>query len=473
MKDRPVQSFFLSPRSVVFIGVPRKSGPGALNPIDNLKNWGYKGEINLVHPHVREIGGIPTLSSVSELNGSADLAVISAPRETVPAIVRECGQKGIRAAIVIVQGFAETDGRGKELQRDMLEEAGNFGMRILGPNTLGVSNAFHRFNTSFMPLVREEVPIGLVCQSGVFFVGVQQLVGGMGIAIDVGNACDVNIVDSLEWLGEDSRIQVIALHAEAIPDGRRFLKVAEEVGRRIPVVALKTGRSQEGARAAASHSGSLAADDKVVAAALRRAGVLRVHETQDLADLVRGFVRLPPMKGRRVAVVTLTGAAGIIFLDAMDSQGLELSRFSEGTVDGIQSLTPDWMPLSNPIDVWPAVMKKGMPKAYGTALRDALADPNVDAVLSVAVGLEDAEQQHFGTEEVIQKLSTEFDKPIVVWTYGPRGSETARRLEQHGRALAADSLERAVRVLGSMARYEEWKNPEVRRNDYAIPNRNG
>jgi acetate---CoA ligase (ADP-forming) len=460
LENRPLKSLFLSPRSVVFIGVPRKTGPGALNPVDNLRKWGYEGQINLVHPHVREIAGIPVLTSVSELNGGADLAVISTPRETTPAIVRQCGQKGIKAAIVTNQGFAEADERGKELQREMLAEAGKFGMRILGPNTLGVSNAFHRFNSSFMPLHREEVPIGIVCQSGVFFVAVNQLVGGMGLGMDVGNACDVNIADALEWLGDDERIRVIAVHAEEIQDGSRFMAVAERVSRRIPVVAMKTGRSQEGAKAAASHSGSLAGDDRIVAAAFQKVGVLRVHETQDHVDLVRGFLRLAPMKGPRVAVVTLTGAGGIILLDAMAREGLEPAKISQGAIAGIQSLSPNWMSLANPVDVWSAVMKHGMRKAYGTALRDVLADPNVDGVLCLALGLADAEQQHFGAEEVIRQLSEEFDKPVVVWVYGPQAEVTVRRLEQSGRALAVPSLERGARVLAAMARYEKWKGLE-------------
>ena len=460
MEDQSVKSLFLSPRSVVFIGVPRKSGPGSLNPIDNLRNWGYEGRVAIVHPHVREIAGIPVLPSASELNVEIDLAIVSTPRETVPAIIRECGQKGIRAVIVTNQGFAESDWRGKELQREMLAEADRFNMRILGPNTLGVSNAFHRFNSSFMPLHREEAPIGLICQSGVFFVGVNQLVGGMGLGIDVGNACDVTAVDALEWLGEDERIRVIALHAEEIRDGKRFLEVAERVGRRIPIVALKTGRSQEGATAAASHSGSLSVDDRMVDAAFQKAGVLRADETQDQADLVRGFVRLPPMKGPRVAVVTLTGAGGIILLDAMERYGLELSRFSQRTINGIQRLSPDWMSLTNPTDIWPAVMKNGMRKAYGTALRDALADPNVDGVLCVALGLADAEQQHLGAEDVIQQLSENSRKPVVTWVYGPYAEETARRLERYGRALSVRSLERGVRVLASMARYEKWKESQ-------------
>lgn len=457
MEQRPVKSLFLSPRSVVLIGVPRKSGPGALNPVDNLRRWGYEGRISLVHPHVHEIAGLPVVRKVSELPGPVDLAVIATPRETIPGIIRECGQKGIKAVVVTNQGFAEADSRGKELQIRMLAEAEKFGIRILGPNTLGVLNAFHRFTSSFMPHEREEVPIGLICQSGIFYVGIRQLIGGMGIAVDVGNACDLNTVDALEWLGSDERLRVIALHAEEVPDGNRFLEVAERVSRRIPVVTLKTGRSDAGARAAASHSGSMAGEDRIVGAAFKKCGLIRVDETQEQIDLVRAFVRLPPMRGTRVAVVTLSGAGGIIFLDAFERYGLQAARFSPGTIDGIQSLSPDWMRLANPIDIWPAVMKKGMRKAFGTALRDCLADPNVDGVICIALALGEAEQAHLGAEEVIQEVCEDFDKPVLVWFYGSCFEVPVKEFSEHGRALTISSLERGVRVLAAMARYENWK----------------
>ncbi len=450
-------SLFLAPKSVAFVGVPRKSGPGALNPVDNLGRWGYQGRIQLVHPHVHEIAGLPVVPKVSQLSAPIDLAVISTPRETIPGIIRECGQKGIRAVIVTIQGFAEADSRGKELQARMLDEAGKFGIRILGPNTLGITNAFHRIDTSFMPSVREEVPIGLICQSGVFFVGVTQLIGGMGIGVDIGNACDVGISDALEWLGADKRLRVIALHAEEIHGGKRFIEVAEKVSRRIPVVALKTGRSDAGARAAASHTGSMAAEDRIVDAAFRKAGVIRVDETQDQADLVRGFARLPPMRGPRVAVVTLSGAGGIIFLDAMERYGLEPSKLSGQTMSGIQSLSPDWMRLGNPIDIWPAIMKHGIRKAFRTALEDSLSDPNVDGVICIDLALPEPEQRHLGAEKTIQVLSDRFDKPVVVWVYGSHPEEVIKQLETHGRALTVPNMEAGVRMLAAMARYEKWK----------------
>lgn len=268
------KDLFLWPRSVIFVGPPRESGPGFLNPLDNLTSWGFRGKIHLVHPHVREIAGFPTVKDLSMIEEPVDLTVVSTPRETVPGIIAQCGEKGIRAIVVTNQGFADADSIGQELQRAIGEEARRVGARILGPNTLGVVNAFHGFTSSFMPLKKRETPIGVICQSGIFIVDARHLIGGMGMGVDIGNGCDLGLADALEWLGSEEAIRVIAVHAEGIPEGRRFLEVAARVARLKPIVVLKSGRSQAGARAAVSHTGSLCGEDGVADAALRRAGQL-------------------------------------------------------------------------------------------------------------------------------------------------------------------------------------------------------
>ncbi len=451
------KNLFLYPRSVVFVGVPRQSGPGFLNPIDNLMNWGFQGKIHLVHPHAREIAGFPTIEGVSLLDGPVDLAVISAPRETVPEIVAQCTQKEIRAIVVTNQGFGDADPRGLELQGLMVEEANRAGARILGPNTLGVLNAFHRFTTSFMPLERKELPIGVICQSGVFMVDAKHLTGGMGIGVDIANGCDVDLVDALEWLGSETALKVIALHAEGIPKGGAFLKAAGQVSRKKPIVALKTGRSLQGARAAASHTGSLCGQDQVADAALRMAGVLRVDETQDMADLVRGLLILPPMRGPRVAMVTFTGGGGIIVLDLMERWGLEPAELSASTMGALQEISPPWLPLGNPMDIWPGLMKHGMERVYSMTLKAALMDPNVDGVLCVALGLGPEQRSRLDAIRVIQGLSEEFDKPVAVWLYGQEAEDAHSRLQERGRAFGVPTLERGVRLLAYMSRYERWR----------------
>ena len=201
----------------------------------------------------------------------------------------------------------------------------------------------------------------------------------------------------------------------------------------------------------------MAAEDRIVDAAFTKAGVIRVDETQDQVDLVRAFARLPPMRGPRVGVVTLSGAGGIIFLDAMEKYGLKASKLPEQTVNGIQSLSPDWMRLANPIDIWPAVMKHGMRKAFSTALKDTLSDPNVDGVICINLAMAEAEQKHLGAEKVIQELSDRFDKPVLAWVYGSHPEDVMKQLDTHGRALTVTSMEAGVRILATMARYEKWK----------------
>ncbi len=455
--ETPEKSLFLAPRSVVFIGVPRKSGPGSLNPVDNLRSWGYKGTIHIVHPHVSQIGGVDTVPNVASLKSPVDLGIIATPRETIPAIVKECAQKGIKALIVTNQGFAEADSRGAELQRQMVDSALSGGTRILGPNTLGVSNSFDRFTSSFMPLDREEIPIGVVCQSGVFFVASSQLTGGMGMGVDIGNGCDLALVEAIEWLGFDKRIKVLVIHMEGISGGKRFLDITRQVSLRIPVIAMKTGRSPLGASAAATHSGSMAGHDRIVSAVARKAGIIRVEETQDILDLVSGFLRLPPMKGRRIAVVTLTGAGGIMLLDTMHVWGLEPSKLSDNSLKTVQELSPPWMPVGNPMDIWPALMKNGMQKVYRIALRDVLNDPNVDGVICLALGLDRKNQRYFSSVEEIQELSLGVPKPVIVWVYGPQADEVEAQIKKQGRAMTVPSLERGVKLLTRMARYETWR----------------
>lgn len=455
--EAPDKSLFLAPRSVVFIGVPRKSGPGSLNPVDNLRSWGYQGTIHIVHPHASQVAGVNTVPTVASLKGSVDLGIIATPRETIPGIVKECTLKGIKALIVTNQGFAEADSRGKELQRQMLDMALPGGTRILGPNTLGVSNSFDRFTSSFMPLDRQEIPVGVVCQSGVFFVGSSQLTGGLGMGIDIGNGCDLGLVEAIEWLGFDQRLKVLAIHMEGISGGKRFLDITREVSLRIPVIAIKTGRSPLGALAATSHSGSMAGHDRIFGAVTRKAGIIRVEETQDMLDLIGGFLRLPPMKGRRIAVVTLTGAGGIMLLDTMHVWGLVPAELSDNSLKTVQDLSPPWMPVSNPMDIWPALMKNGMQKVYGIALRDVLNDPNVDGVICLALGLERKHQRYFSSVEEIQKLSRDFSKPIIVWVYGPQAEEVRSLINEHGRAMTVPSLERGVKILARMAQYEMWR----------------
>ncbi|MGW8302417.1 MAG: CoA-binding protein, partial [Desulfobacterales bacterium] len=279
LRHHPLDTF-MDPKSVAVIGVSRKTGQGSFNLIENMMAFGYEGKIYPVNPFAQEIMGLKCHRNIEEVGDSVDLAIISTPREEVPRIVKDCAGHGIKGAIVVPQGFADADADGKALQKQLTDISRNDGIRILGPNTLGVINAFSGFSSSFMPVRREKVPVGIICQSGIFFVGASTFTGMMGKGIDVANGCDLDFADALEYFGEDDDIKVIFLHIEGLKDGRRFFDVAKKVTRIKPVIALKTARTDQGAKAASSHSGSLVGAHEVFEAAFRQAGIISAKDPE-------------------------------------------------------------------------------------------------------------------------------------------------------------------------------------------------
>ena len=351
---------FFEPRSVVLIGTSRQTGPGAYNNLEMLLSYGYPGRIYLVHPKVPDIMGYKTYPRVADLPEVPDLAVISLGRERVVDTAVECAQHGIKRLVVISQGFADADARGAELQAELVRLAREHGVRVLGPNTMGVLNPFSGFTTAFIDVPRDPrpSPLTMVAQSGAFQVGASSFTGRLGKAIDVGNACDLDVVDVLEYLADDPDTRIIALHLEGIKRGRLFLATAARVARTKPIIALKTGRSLAGAKAAMSHTGSLVGEDAMVDLALAAAGIIRVRTLVELLAVSRAFLKFRPMAGPRLGVATATGAFGIIAADACEDHGLELAPFPEPLRDLEEERIP-WHKLGNPVDLWPLGMVTG------------------------------------------------------------------------------------------------------------------
>jgi len=450
---------FMEPRSVAVIGVTRKTGEGSFNVVENMLAFGYEGEIYPVNPMAETIAGLRAYSDVKEIARPPDLAVVSTPRETVPQVVADCASAGIKGAIVVPQGFADADETGKSLQEELSRIARETGIRILGPNTLGVSNAFSGFSSSFMPLQREKVPIGVICQSGVFFVGAPVFTGMMGKGIDIGNGCDVDFCDALAYFSEDDEVRVIFVHVEGMQQGRAFFETARNAAQKKPVIALKSARSQRGATAASSHSGALVGDHEIFEAAFRQAGLLSVQSPEEIMDYTRALLHLEPMKGKRIALITFTGAGAIMVIDCLEEEGLELSALSARTTQRIQELSPDWMPIQNPLDIWPALMKYGLHYVYATALRAVLEDPAVDGVICIALAPELPGKAYLDVTDVIRETATEYPaKPVVAWLYGPNQGEVSRRLEKGGHVLAFPTLSRAARTLSALNRRSAFLN---------------
>lgn len=448
---------FMEPKSVAIIGISRRSGPGSYNIMENMLNDGYQGKIFPINPQAVEILGIKAYPNVREVAQTTDLAIISLPRDLVLKSVAECIEVGVKAIIVVTQGFADADARGKELQHEMVTLAKENSVKILGPNTLGVVNNFNRFTTSFMPLIREKAPVGLICQSGIFFVGAANFCGRIGKGIDIGNACDIGFYEALEYMGADPDIKVIAIHMEGLEQTRQFLSLATRVTGEKPLIVYKTGQSETGAKAAASHTGSMAGHYKIYEAALKQAGLLLLDEDGQMSDAVKTLLCQPPLRGDRIAVITVTGAGGIIASDALEKYGLQLASLSEKTLNTISKLSPEWMPIGNPMDIWPAVMKHGLKVVYPEALKVILGDPNVDGILFISIASELPQFEFLDvSEEVNQVISGESQKPVVTWLYGPNLNEISERFEKEKRITVYQTIEKAAWSLSLLRKRQQY-----------------
>ncbi len=439
---------FMNPNSVALIGISRKSGPGAFNLMENMIEFGFDGEIYPVNPNSTEILGQKAYPNVSAVKKKIDLAVISAPREMTVNILKDCVAAKIKAAIVVNQGFTDADQHGKEMQQQMTDIAASDGIRILGPNTLGVINSFDNFTTSFMPLAKDRVPVGLICQSGIHLVGPKMFSGKIGKGVDLGNACDVGFYDALKYLGRDPEIKIIAIHMEGMNQGKDFLSLAGQIVKEKPIVVHKSGSSKTGARAAMSHTGSMAGNYQLVKAGLKQVGVTFLEEAGQMSHAVKTLLNLPPMEGSRVGVITYSGGAGIMVSDGLERHGLQLAAFSPQTIDQLAALSPGWMPLGNPLDIWPAVMLNSAHKAYSTALKAVLNDPNVDGVICIAI----APLPDFSFLDVSETLNQVLEespahKPVIAWTYGPNTREVTKRFESKNRIMIYPTLEIATWAL--------------------------
>ena len=448
---------FIEPRSVALFGVSRRTGENSRNILQNMLSNGYRGKLHPINPNATEILGMKAHHRVADIDEEIDLAIINLPRSVVPGVVRECIEHGIESIIIETQGFADAiDEEGKQLQKEIDKLVKQSGVRILGPNSLGTANAFINFSSSYARLDMANVPVGVICQTGAFLFTFSET-RFIGKAFDLGNACDVDCADAMEYFEQDEETKIVALHIEGVRDGKRFIESANRLARRKPVIALKTGRSAYAAEAVQSHTGSLAGRDEVWEVALRKSGVIRVNDIDELTDSVRAFSTLPLMNGTRVGIVSISGGLGVVSLDACYKYNLEPARFSPATMERIKALSPSWQGVGNPVDIWPTVMvlKRPINTILTNTIDNILNDCEVDAVLLIwNVLLRETARR---IRQVLPKLAEAHpDKPIVCCLFGPYAKGAKHGLEQSGRVMVTDTPERAIRALSHLARYSAF-----------------
>jgi len=450
---------FVEPRSVAIFGVSSKRiDENSRNILRNLASSGYRGKLYPINPKASEILGVKTYPRIADVNDDIDLAIINLPRTQVPGVVKECIEQGIQAIIIATQGFADAvDEEGKQLQREIDELIKKNGIRVLGPNSLGMANAFINFSSAFVRLHMEKVPVGLICQTGVFLFEFSETVF-IGKAFDLANACDVDFADAMEYFEQDDEIKVVALHIEGTQDGKRFIEAARRLARVKPVIALKTGRSANAAEAVQSHTGSLAGRDEVWEVALKNSGIIRVNDIDEFADLARAFSMLPLMRGNRIAVASVSGGLGVVSIDACYKYNLEIATFSPQTLERLKGLMPSWQGVGNPADIWPACMVLRHPVTHviTEVLDTILSDDGVDATLLIW----NIELRRTGANinEVVPKLAETYrDKPLVCCLFGTDFEHVRDKLRKSGAFMFTDTPERAIRALGRLAQYSAFR----------------
>jgi acetyltransferase len=404
---------FFNPDSVAVIGAstnPEKLGYAV---VKNLVDGGFsrRGKVYPINPTASEILGIKAFPSVMEVPEKIDLAVIVIPYTHVPDALRICGQKGIPSTIVISAGFREAGQEGLERELELIQICHQYNLRLIGPNCLGVIDSYTPLNASFAAGTPPSGPMAFMSQSGALGTAVLDiaLAGRLGLSkfVSLGNKADISEIDLLQDWVHDDHSKVILIYSEGMPSGQEFIRVAREVTRQKPVVAIKSGVTQSGSRAVSSHTGSLAGSEQAYQAAFHQAGILRAESMESLFDMSLALGYQPPLKGDRIAIITNAGGPGILATDALERSGLTLARFELDTIYALEQYLPDAASAANPVDV----LGDARADRYQFALEQVARDPNVDGIMVLLTP--QAMTEIDGTARIIGSLSQSIKIPIL------------------------------------------------------------
>jgi len=421
MTIESLKSFF-EPESIAVVGASRDPNKGGSIIVGNLKRWDSKfvERVYPINPGADKVLELKAYPSLREIPDKVDLVVVLTPARTLPTILKDAAEKNVKAVIIESAGFAEVGPQGIALQEEVVKIAKSAGIRIIGPNCTGVINANNNLITTFVEVTDiTKGGVSIVAQTGMFagtlipeFIS-QNL--GLSKVACFGNKVDE--VDLIEYYAEDPETSVMALYLEGIADGRRLIQVAKEITKKKPIIILKGGRSDAGAKAALSHTASIAGRDEVVEAAFKQIGILQAETLEDLIGFSKALDWLELPQGNRVAIVTASGGGGVLASDQCAQQGLNVVNLSEVTVNKLAEVFPAWMPPSNPIDMWPAisVAKHGLNEVHSLVLQSVIEDSSVDCILFILMALKELEQIDI---DMIINMQVNNRKPMVCWLFG-------------------------------------------------------
>ncbi len=473
--------FFFEPKGIAVIGATPEPYHGGQHLVTNLL-LGYKGPIYPVNPKYNEVLGLKCYPRILDIEGPLDLALIFIPARSVPQVLEECIKKGVRGVIIESGGFAEVGPEGKALQDQCLDIARKGGLRIWGPNCMGFIDTSKQYVFSFIipEAWKDAMNVGhisLIVQSGLLSAGfITTLMAnktlGLAKVCSIGNKSDVEETELLEYLLKDPMTEVIALYLESFNKGRRFFELVTSSNK--PIVVLKGGKSSLSAEASASHTASLAGNYDLIKGVLKQAGVHQADDFFEMVDIARTlerdfYLQHYPNGKPRIAILSYSGASGIVTTDHMEKYGLTLARLSSQTQKRLEELSPAWMPVKNPVDYYPAMEKHGPVLAYKHAIQALHDDPEVDGMivhLFAGFGI-----WFLNMKEILSNIK-EPRKPILFWLIGPeKGREPTRlALEEDGWPTFYE-INRTVKVMASLFEQLKRRNrcSETSQIDFQVP----
>jgi acetate---CoA ligase (ADP-forming) len=448
---------FLSPRSVALIGASRRRDTIGGRILANLLAAPFSGPVYPVNPQAREVQGVAAYPGVEAIPDPVDLAVVAVPAGEVVTVAEQCGRKGVSALLVISAGFAEIGAAGAARQRDLLRVCRAAGMRLIGPNCLGIVNTDPavQLDATFAPVAPPPGTVGFLSQSGALGLAVTDHATSLGLGlssfVSVGNKADVSGNDLLQYWEADPRTRVILLYLESFGNPRKFARIARRVGRVKPIVAVKSGRSAAGSRAAASHTGALVASDVTVDALFHQSGVIRTDTLEEMLDVAMLLAHQPVPRGRRVALVTNAGGPAILCADACEARGLAIPALAEATRARLGEFLPAAASRTNPVDM----IATATAADYGRAVRIVGADPDIDAVVVIFIPPLATQSDDVARAIVDAARELKGDKPILSVFMSARGVPDALRtsdVQIPAYAFPEDAAIALARVSG----YGEW-----------------
>jgi len=450
--DINVMNGMLQPKSVAVIGASATKGKIGHTVMVNLQESKYEGKVYPINPKEDQILGIECFASVLDVDGPIDSAIITVPAKFVSDIVDECGKKGVKGLLVITSGFSEVGD--EELELEIVKKAHSYGMRILGPNIVGVCSNSDKFNGSFAPFLPFEGTASLVSQSGALLIGIDAQTYTRGIGFDklisIGNMSDVNFADMIEWLDQDKNTSCISLYVEGLKDGKRVIENGRKATK--PIIALKSGVSAHGAAAAASHTGSLAGTSKIYESAFAQAGIIQASDLDNLFDRTLVLSLQPPMKGDNVLIITNGGGVGVLATDSAEKFGIPLKFAPENLQEELKKYMPSFGSAKNPVDL------TGMAGSdwYHDTVKIGFEHDWVDGL--VILYCETAMTDPLAIAKSIKQAIDETgikDKPIIVSFVGGERSDKAMRWLVENGIPAYGGPDVALNAIGALKEYAQ------------------